>query len=139
MLPILPGTHWSEAKPLILPGAIEAPALPAPKRVRAKKEVVVAPTPTVAKRSLPTMGAGRLSFFEPPAPVVVASAPVEKPKREKRAKQKHDPKLVAAARELRDRYLEQCDARPAIAPTAKYEVGRVIAAASQAVALLSAA
>ena len=103
-------------------GRGEAPALPAPKRVRAKKVEVIAP-PTPAPRSVPTMGAGRLSFFEAPAPVVVAPVPVEKPKREKRAKQKHDPKLVAAARELRDRYLEQCDARPTIAPIAKYEVG----------------
>ena len=84
------------------------------------------------------MGGGRLSFFEVPTPAIVEPVAVERPKRRRRAKQTLDPKLVAGARELRDRYLEQCDARPAIAPMAKYEVGRRIEATPR-VTLLPAA
>jgi hypothetical protein len=57
-------------------------------------------------------------FFELPK--------AEKPKRAKAAKvkQKHDPKLVSAARELRDRYLEHVNADPMAleAPGGKYDV-----------------
>jgi hypothetical protein len=47
----------------------------------------------------------------------------EKPKREKRVKQKNDPKYVAAARELRDRWLERVNATPLVAE-GKYDVTR---------------
>lgn len=90
---------------------------------------------------VPTMGGGRMSFFEVPTPIAVAPAPAEKPKREKKPKQKHDPKLVAAARELRDRYLEHYNASPIRAIGAKYDVGRRIEATPTpaAIALLPAA
>jgi hypothetical protein len=55
-----------------------------------------------------------------PAPVV------EAPKREKKPKAKADPKLVAAARELRDRWLERVNADPAqLVPRARYDVARL--------------
>jgi len=52
-----------------------------------------------------------------------------KPKRQKRPKQKNDPKYIAAARELRDRYLEQINAGLLLPPAAqgKYDVSRQIA------------
>jgi hypothetical protein len=57
--------------------------------------------------------------------VVVAKevAPEAKPRRESRPKLKNDPKLVAAARELRDRWLEQVNATPVLAQ-GKYDVSR---------------
>jgi hypothetical protein len=43
-----------------------------------------------------------------------------KPKREKR---KNDPKLIAVARELRDKWLAQVNANPSlVVPSAKYDV-----------------
>ena len=47
----------------------------------------------------------------------------------KRAKARNDPALVAAARELRDRWLEQVNAGPMALPSGKYEVRRQLAAA----------
>jgi hypothetical protein len=50
-----------------------------------------------------------------------------KPKRQPRQKVKTDPKLVTAACELRDRYLEQVNADPhVLAASAKYHVGRAL-------------
>jgi hypothetical protein len=53
----------------------------------------------------------------------------EKPKREKKPRAKHDPKLVAAARELRDRWLERVNADPSmLVSSAKYDVSRSLEA-----------
>jgi len=74
----------------------------------------------------------------------VATFPVTKLKkqREPRPKQKFDPKYVAAARELRDRYLEHVnkDASALTATNLKYDVSRQIEAApAKATAMLEAA
>jgi hypothetical protein len=55
-----------------------------------------------------------------------AKIPVEKPKRERKPKVKNDPKHVAAARELRDRYLERFNGGLMLSQTGKYAVGRVL-------------
>lgn len=66
------------------------------------------------------MALGRLCFTLP-KPVI------EKPKREKRAKVKNDPKLVAAARELRDRWLEQVNSGQYLpAAEGKYQITRAL-------------
>jgi len=119
VLPILPGTHWSDAKPLILPGGPlpgDPSALPAPKVKRAKPKRAAPMRPT----SAPLGG----FWFAAPKPAVEVE--LEMIKREPKVKSKNDPRLVAAARELRDRWLEHVNATP---PTAagKYEVGRQIA------------
>jgi hypothetical protein len=44
----------------------------------------------------------------------------------KKPKAKNDPRHVAAARELRDRYLEHINTQP-ILPVGKYDVSRAIA------------
>ena len=65
------------------------------------------------------------------APAVVEKPKVEKVK-EPRKKRKNDPKLVAAARELRDRWLEQVNApggENLLAGCGKYDVSRAIAGA----------
>ena len=52
---------------------------------------------------------------------------VEKPKREPKPRRKNAPKLVAAARELRDRWLEQVNADESlILPRGKYDVTKAL-------------
>jgi hypothetical protein len=58
----------------------------------------------------------------------------EKPKREK---VKNDPRLVSAARELRDRWLEQVNARQLVGE-GKYDVSRAIEGSGGAVKRLAA-
>ena len=103
------GTHWSEVKPIELPG--QERALPAP---RAKKAKVIVPTrPATAMR-------GGLWFA--PATTAIVEA---KPKVEKKP---IDPRLIAASRELRDRWLEQVNPSPTQV-VGKYDVARQIAGA----------
>ena len=68
---------------------------------------------------------GALWFAPAPAPELEP-----KPKREPKpkVKVKNDPRLVAAARELRDRWLERVNADPsALSSRGKYDVARAIA------------
>ena len=111
MLPIPPGTHWSDAKPLIYPELPIEPVqqLPAPRK-RAEKKLR-------EDRPMGLLGGG-LRFMTPEA--IEAAA---KPKREKKPKAKMNPKLIAAARELRDRWLERVNEIPMIGD-GKYEVAR---------------
>ncbi len=123
VLPIPPGTHWSDAKPPVLTEAqpsqplIEERTTGRTRGPRIKKE--------------PAAPVSRKVHFVPPGatlPPVVdekKDEPVEKPK-VKRKKAKIDPKYIAAARELRDRYLEQVNEKGfRLESTGKYEVVRV--------------
>ena len=57
---------------------------------------------------------------------------VEKPQRETKPQPKADPKLIAAARELRDRWMEEINAgRYLPEANGKYEVARQIAVSDQ--------
>jgi hypothetical protein len=119
VLPIPPGTHWKDVEAVVLPGGGETcPALPA------KGDTSVAPTETAKPQMVRPR---KVQFGRPPAastgeaePVVVT---VGKPKRERKPKIKNDPKHVAAARELRDRYLEQFNSG-VVFGTGKYDVAR---------------
>ncbi|HQY88514.1 MAG TPA: hypothetical protein PK402_07635, partial [Tepidisphaeraceae bacterium] len=64
-------------------------------------------------------------YFTPP---VVEKPKAEKAKKEKapKVKQKNDPKLVKAARELRDRYLEEVNQNPTLVSNGKYDVARLV-------------
>ena len=64
----------------------------------------------------------------------------ETPKRprEKKPKQKNDSKLVAAARELRDRYLEQLNAGRVL-PAGRYDVAVALPTSRQSAKALPAA
>jgi len=137
VLPIMPGTHWSDAKPLVLPGDDGAigngqsakgescKALPEggrkPREAKVKKPI--APPCTVARNGI-RMGPV-VSPQEAKAKAEEAKAQAKR-ERPKRVKQKNDPKYIAAARELRDKYLEQVDAGLILPPSAngKYDVGR---------------
>jgi hypothetical protein len=117
VLPIPPGTHWSDAKPMVLPkerhegtealrheAEGERKALPGPKPARVKK-AKPAETPAPLRRNglmfdIPKQG-------EPlPDPRNAKPAKPAKAKPEK-VKRVCDPRMVAAARELRDRWLER--------------------------------
>jgi len=117
VLPIPPGKRWDDGMPRILPAEPQVPKLAAP---RPKKPTAAAAPPApVALASL------RFAPAKPPEP-----AAAEKPKPAKKPKAKNDPKLVAAAREFRDRYLEEVNAgRWLPQANAKYDVARITAPA----------
>ncbi len=148
VLPIPPGTHWRDAKPAILPewGARmerlgEANALPEGEREkgirkpRQKKTRSAAPEPAKPR--------GGMWFAAPPAPPTPTAPPPPPPtteelakikaeKKAARAKFRNDPKLVAAAREFRDRYLDEvnsADGRMLLASNGKYDVSRQLESA----------
>jgi GNAT superfamily N-acetyltransferase len=128
VLPIPAGKHWSDALPVlsIVEGPIlemhekAAPALPAPRMKKAE------PAKTGKPISLNAMGGLRPANVPSPVAPVAASA-IEKPKREKKPKAKADPKLIAAARELRDRWLEHVNSGATMIEDAgKYDVTRAL-------------
>lgn len=110
VLPIPPGTHWSQAKPLILPGMQTQRALPEKTVAKVKRK------PIVMRRQ-----------FGPPSMTMPQPEPIAKEPKAKREKQKADPRLIAAARELRDRWLEEINEVPLIG-AGKYQVARLIEA-----------
>jgi hypothetical protein len=135
VFPIPPGKHWSDEMPRILPKEHPRLAAPDPKpllRTKSKIKIQVVPT-----RALGGWG------FTPPEPPKPAGreqsrgAQGEKPKRAcpeqsrraPRAKVKNDPRLVAAARELRDRWLERVNTlggASVLLANGKYDVSRSI-------------
>ena len=123
VFPIPPGTHWSDAKPIVLPGLAksdEPKQLPTRKQRKAKVAPVIHPL---------AISAGGLRFAAPKP-----AAGAEKPEREKRQRVKNDPKYIAAARELRDRWLEEVNSgRLLPARGGKYEVSRQPTAAAKAI------
>ena len=117
VFPIPPGVHWRDEMPRVLPSE-QTPKLEAPKRTRNSK-----PTIQHVKPSVSTLG--RLSFAAPVTPKPA------KTKSEPKPKAKNDPKLVAATRELRDRWLERVNANEgALLPQGKYDVSRTLEARS---------
>jgi hypothetical protein len=135
VFPIPPGTHWSDAKPIILPGAepsTEPKRLPGGCSSKQFEKPIAAP-----KRKVVTASSG-LRFQV--ANDSVGGKQGEKRPREQKRKKKNDPKYVAAARELRDRYLEYVNAGGAELPSqARYNVGRILPAGASPLALPSAA
>lgn len=143
VLPIPPGTHWSDAKPAVLPGMenvgrnqLESAEEDAPKRAPRRRNA--------SKPAAPTARRSRL-WFGPAQPTAEEKNEAAKAKREngpRKPKQKNDPKLIAAARELRDRYMEQINAGGPgsgfdLPPSAsgKYEVSRSLEAAPTVMAM----
>jgi hypothetical protein len=174
VFPIPPGTHWSEVKPIILPGEDRVPGVgcrvPGEERKRLKGSVrnpkpeTRNPGPGPGKVAI--LVGGRIKYidrpgyvaqkggvFDPedfgelsraaqtrrePAPAVFDPEALFEPepqsrrqtrrakaKKQPRPKAKNDPKLVAAARELRDRYLEHINDQPLL-PQGKYDVSRAL-------------
>ena len=135
VFPIPPGVHWRDAMPIILPNAV-APAedsarrLPPASGLRKRRGGKGAPNPedgpvvptALRRQFLPP------SLSPPPTPPAPPALAPPKPAPMKTPKAKNDPKLVAAARELRDRWLEQVNRAGAgqFVPIAgeKYDVSR---------------
>jgi N-acetylglutamate synthase-like GNAT family acetyltransferase len=132
VFPIPPGTHWSDAKPIVLPTTVvdepQQAALTDKSRARTPGKRAVRRLP-----SQPLRGFVFQSAIVPPAPA-------EKPKPEKRQRVKNDPKYIAAARELRDRWLERVNASGGasiLMSSGKYDVGRALESASQRTAVMA--
>lgn len=99
-----------------------------PAQLRTQRLITALPTITPAGRSL---------WFAPPKPPAPTAAEKKAQRAKERAEKprpKNDPKLIAAARELRDRYLEQMNERLLLPPAAsgKYDVSRALEAAPSA-------
>ena len=151
VLPIPPGTHWRDAKPLVLPGVPGAAAqpeepksLPGGAPVRGRPDSG-APKVTAAHRMAVLRSKSKHLQGLPPGKAAVmtcggmryidrSDAPPDdeinpaKPKRLRnpRPRSKNDPRFVAAARELRDKYLEQVNSGQVLMlpEGAKYNVCR---------------
>src|SRR5688572_33420086 len=124
VFPIPPGTHWSDAKPIVLPGAGSPELEVRARKPKAQQKKAAAIDPS-------SIASGGLRF-------VVRSEPAAepKPKRQPKPKVKNDPRLVAAARELRDRWLEHVNAgETLIEGAAKYDVSRSLVAPSASIEL----
>jgi len=138
VLPISPGTHWSDAKPIVLPAlsAVEGPASGMGGSPMVLKQNERHGRAARASKKLPAIKpsaimSGGLRFA---APKEAAIGPNPKPKREPKQKVKNDPRLVAAARELRDRWLARVNANPSVLlASAKYDVSKALAAPRGAV------
>lgn len=125
VLPIPPGTHWSDAKPAVLPGMEQVNVLPADsggevekrQRKSARRKEPIAPAQPVSTG---------LWFGGPRPAEPTAEQKKAAKKKEPKPRFKNDPQLVAAARELRDRYTEQINAGLLLPPSAcgKYDVSR---------------
>ncbi len=127
VLPIPPGMHWRDALPVLLPQ--ERPERLIGEEVRASPKQK---KPQQVLRGPCRMAMSRLSFVKTP------EEEKAKPKREKRAKAKHDPKVIAKARELRDRWMEHVSANGVDPSAGKYEVARRIETADKAIPRLAA-
>jgi len=160
VLPIPPGTHWSDEMPVLLPQQ-QRSEVTGQKSVNADLTSDLCPlisssltsdlrplTPSARTSSArkPMAKPAKLSLSLPwfekkdkPAEQT-GQKPQPKPKT-KRVKVKNDPKFVAAARELRDRWLEEVNATP-LPSHGKYDVSRQLQAPatdSKQVPLLTAA
>jgi hypothetical protein len=134
VLPIPPGLHWSDPMPVLKPALSPAEGSETPDAPRAPRKRVHHPNPEPAAPT--TKPRARVVFSAPPpddvpdappAPPAPPAKPAEsKPAKPQRPKEKLDPQLVAKARELRDRYLEQVNDRLLLAPGGKYDVARAL-------------
>ena len=143
VLPIPPGTHWRDAKPLVLPQDVAPPpppkTLPGGAPLRTRPE---APAMSQAQKVAIVRSRSKHLGGLPPGKAAVITAgglkyidradyvPEPEPPKPKRAPRnpapKHDPKHIAFVRELRDRFLEQLnEGLIALEGPAKYEVGRM--------------
>ncbi len=135
VLPIPPGLHWSDPMPVM---AVQAPAVGGELAVARGEAREMKRPRRVAKPELmagPVKHGPRQYGGPPPVQVPVnttaqqsAEKIAEKKERPKQEKAKVDPKLIAKARELRDRYLEHVNGSPDAlpAPGARYDVTRAL-------------
>jgi hypothetical protein len=133
VFPIPPGVHWKDVQAVVVPR--ESPKLDDPRAGTPNPNQTRSPKSRITKAQLmkgPLPPTRKRVQFGPPGakPIVLANekTPEMKPPSKPLAKPaaaKIDPKLVSAARELRDRYLEQINATPLLS-CGKYEVARAL-------------
>lgn len=137
VFPIPPGTHWRDAQPVVLPNMPVAPVRLPVKREKPKGEPISGSRKAAIARSqskhlkgtppgkAAVLTAGGIRYIER-GDYVPEPAPV-KVKRPPKPRVKNNPAHVAAAREVRDRYLEQFNSGMVL-PNGKYEVARALPA-----------
>jgi len=103
VLPIPPGVHWKSQMPILIPEVQQKELPVASGQLPEKKERSAGTLKPIAVKSRRVQFGSPDNEPVPPAGGVVKKDKSAKPKREK---VKADPKHVAAARKLRDRYLE---------------------------------
>ena len=107
VLPIPPGKHWSDEMPVLTPAKAALPDQTDKPRGELAPGMKAKPQPPTPRPRAP------VQFGAPPSKPGVVEKPPEPAKvkvKAPRVKKKADPKLVAAARELRDRWLEHVNA-----------------------------
>ena len=130
ILPMDPNQHWTQTRPVLLPGMrnqkqIEADAK-ANKPKRAKKPKKPA-GPMIDPNNIASGG----FRFGPPVPPPEPE-PTEQPKPEKKSAEKNDPALVPKVRTLRDAYLCEVNAGQVALPHAgKYDMAKALPQAVQ--------
>ena len=121
VLPIPAGVHWSDEMPVIIRPSDEPADVKRQLPGKIKKARLPLDAPT---KHGPRQYGGPSAK---PTPAVIAEPVAEKPMPEKKPKPKADPKLIAAARELRDRWLEKVNADSMALPgNGKYELSRAL-------------
>jgi hypothetical protein len=123
VFPIPPGTHWSDAKPIILPALSAADGRGAADDTQKQLPSSRKKNPKAPAVPPSTIAAGGLRF----AAMKETAIELQSVSRERspRQKVKNDPRFVAAARELRDRWLERVNAdTSASLAHAKYDISR---------------
>lgn len=139
VLPIPPGLRWNDEMPVLLPReqqlSVVGDPLPGKTTMRRSRSGPARNNLQLTTSSRHDLSAA-VPSFSMKAPVMEAIKPPKTPK----PKVKIDAKLITAARELRDRWLEEVNAGKYLLESAgKYEIGRAIASAVQRPALLEAA
>ena len=137
VLPIPPGTHWRDVMPIVLPTAGVLPSAELPvvggqlpvKRREGRSAPARETGNSKLATSSPTIAAGGLRMAVPKPPAAPEPEAKRGPKAKASLRRKNDPKLVAAARELRDRWLERVNApgdEAALPSRGKYDVSRAL-------------
>ncbi len=153
VLPIPPGVHWrdirpADVRPVMLPRNDDAPKVLSveekrnpvlAQRAARSGQSAPAPAPTPPARVTITRSSA-LRFAPPSVPALpalrapLAPAKAREKGRERKPAAKIDAKYLAAARELRDRYLERVNETAlALASCGKYDVGRLLPPARDSV------
>ena len=127
VFPIPPGVHWKDVQAVVIPEHGDA------KSARAKR--IDGPQSKGGGNELQRPTVMRRQFAAPTAKSLAkgaaeqAVARAAKPPRPPRPRTKINPQYVAAARELRDRWLEKVNENPALlAGGGKYHIARALAA-----------
>jgi hypothetical protein len=156
VLPIPPGTHWRDAKPLVLPGMSEQPkedlpkTLPGGAPVRTRPAIQEARVSKSQRMAIARSKSAHLKGLPPGKAAIVMSGGIryidrgdytpepepDKVRKPRAPRQKNNPEYVKAARELRDRFLDRVNAGLILpggqeqAAAVKYDVSRQLQADS---------